>query len=101
MILFLLDTLSATWLLCLLTDSEVSRWTHKIFGHWTSGICESSMSILWWVLALCVSGVTTLLTTLGQISIKSYPSGTQLSPLDSLDVDYTPLNHVLACRHLR
>ena len=39
-ILFLLDTLSATWLLCLLNDSEVSRWTPKIFGHWTSGSCE-------------------------------------------------------------
>ena len=26
-VLFLLDTLSATWLLCLLNDSEVSRWT--------------------------------------------------------------------------
>ena len=32
MILFLLDTLSATWLLCILNDSEVSRWTPKIFG---------------------------------------------------------------------
>ena len=67
MILFLLDTLSlsfflslslfATWLLCLLNDSEVSRWTSKIFGHWTSGSYEFSMSILGWVLAWCVSGV--------------------------------------------
>ena len=29
-ILFLLDTLSATWLLCLLNDSEVSRWTKSL-----------------------------------------------------------------------
>ena len=55
-ILFLLDTLSATWLLCLLYDSEVSMWTPKIFGHWTSS-CESSMSIFGWVLVWCVSGV--------------------------------------------
>ena len=33
-ILFLMDTLSATWLLCLLNDGEVSRSTPKIFGHW-------------------------------------------------------------------
>ena len=46
LILFLLDTLSATWLLCLLNDSEVSRWTPEIFGHWTSVSCESSISIL-------------------------------------------------------
>ena len=56
-ILFLLDTLSGTWLLCLLNDSEVSRWTPKIFGHCTSGSCESSMSIFGWALAWCVSGV--------------------------------------------
>ena len=41
-ILFLLDTLSAAWLLCLLNDSEVSRLTPKIFGHFTIGSCESS-----------------------------------------------------------
>ena len=56
-ILFLLDTLSATWLLCLLNDSEVSKWTPKIFGHGSRGSCESSMSIFGWVLAGCVSGV--------------------------------------------
>ena len=50
-ILFLLDTLSATWLLCLLNDSEVSRWTSKIFGHCTRGSCESLVSIFGWVLA--------------------------------------------------
>ena len=44
-ILLLLDTLSATWLLCLLNDSEVSRWTPKIFGHCTKGSRESSMSL--------------------------------------------------------
>ena len=43
-ILFLVDILSATWLLCLLNDSVVSRWTLKIFEHWTSGSCDSSMS---------------------------------------------------------
>ena len=48
-ILFLLDTLSATWLLCLLNDSEVSMWTPKILGHCTSGSRESSMSIIGWV----------------------------------------------------
>ena len=55
----LLDTLSATWLLCLLNDSEVARWTPTIFWHWTSGSCEFSMSIFGWALAwcVCVSGV--------------------------------------------
>ena len=53
--LFLLDTLSATWLLCLMNDSEVSRWTPKIVRHSTR--CKSSMSIFGWVLAWCVSGV--------------------------------------------
>ena len=52
-ILILLDTLSATWLLYLLNNSEVSRWTPKIFGHWTSGSCESSMSIFGWVVVVC------------------------------------------------
>ena len=56
-LLFLLDTLSATWLLCLLNNSEGSRWTPKIFGHCTRGSCESSMSISGWVLVWCVSGV--------------------------------------------
>ena len=53
----MLNTLSATWLLCLLNDSEVTRWTPKIFGHCTRDSCESSMSIFVWVLARCVSGV--------------------------------------------
>ena len=82
-ILFLLDTLSATWLLCLLNDSEVSRWIPKIFGHWTSGRYESSMSIFGWVLDWSVSGVNKLPTTLVQRTIGSFSSGTQLSPLDS------------------
>ena len=56
-ILFLPDTLSATWLLCLLNDNEVSMWTHKILGHCTRSSREASMSILGWVLAWCVSGV--------------------------------------------
>ena len=33
------------------------RWTPKIFEHWTSGSCESSMSIFRWVLSWCVSEV--------------------------------------------
>ena len=49
-ILFLLDTPSATWLLCLLNDNEVSTWTPKIFGHCTRGSCESSISIFGCVL---------------------------------------------------
>ena len=53
-ILFLLDTLSATQPLCLLNDGEVSRETPNIFGNWTSGSCESSMSIIIWVLTWCV-----------------------------------------------
>ena len=57
MILFMLDTLSATWLLRLLNDSEVSMWISKIFGHCTRGSCEFSMNIFGWVLAWCVSGV--------------------------------------------
>ena len=44
-ILFLLDTLSATWLICLLNDSEVSRWTPKKNGYCTRDSCESSLSI--------------------------------------------------------
>ena len=48
-ILFQLDTLSATWLLWLWNDSEVSRWTPILFGHCTRGSCESSMSVFGWV----------------------------------------------------
>ena len=65
MILFLLDTLSASWLQCLLNDSEVSRSTPKIFGHCTRGNCESPMSIFGWVLAWCVSGVNYLTDDFG------------------------------------
>ena len=55
-ILFLLDIPSAKCLLWLLNDSEVSRWTPKIFGHCISGSCESS-SIFRWVFGLvCVRG---------------------------------------------
>ena len=58
-ILFLLDTISVMWLLCLY-DCEVSRWTPNIFGLWTSGSCESSKSIFWGGggqgLTWCVSG---------------------------------------------
>ena len=64
-ILFLLDTLSATWLLCLVNDSEVSRWTPKIVEHCTRGSCESLMSISGWVLACCVSGVNNVTDDFG------------------------------------
>ena len=64
-ILFLPDTLSATWLLCLLNDSEVSMWTPKILVHYTRGSSESSMSILGWVLAWCVSGVNNVTDDFG------------------------------------
>ena len=61
-----MDTVSVTWLLYLLNDSEVSRWTTKIFGHWTSGSCESSMSNFGWVMTWCVSGVNKLTDDLGE-----------------------------------
>ena len=80
MILFLLDTLSSTWLLCLLNDSEVSRWTRNSFGHCTRGSCESSVSIFGWVLAWYVSGVNNVTE---DFRAGSYPSGTQLFPQDS------------------
>ena len=64
-ILFLLYTLSATWLLYLLNDSEVSRWTPKIFGHYIRGSCEPSMSMFGWVLAWCVSGVNNVTDDFG------------------------------------
>ena len=64
-ILFLPDTLSATWLLCLLNDSEVSILTPKIFGHCTRGSRESSISILGWVLAWCVSRVNNVTDDFG------------------------------------
>ena len=64
-ILFMLDTLSATWLLCLLNDSEVSRWIPKIVGHSTRGSCESLISIFGWVLAWCVSGVNNVTDDFG------------------------------------
>ena len=64
-ILFLPDTLSATWLLCLLNDSEVSMWTPKILGHCTRVSRESSMSILGWVFAWCVSGVNNVTDDFG------------------------------------
>ena len=38
-ILFLLYTLSATWMLCFLNDSDMSSWTPTIFGHCTRGNC--------------------------------------------------------------
>ena len=65
-ILFLLDSLSATWPLCLLNDSEVSRCTPNRFGHCTRGSCESSMSIFGWVLTWCVSGVNNLTDDFGE-----------------------------------
>ena len=68
-------SLSATWLLCLLNDSEVSRWTPKIFGHCTRGSCKSSMSIFRWVLAWCLSAVNNV--------TDDFVSGTQLSPQNS------------------
>ena len=40
-------------------------WTPKIFGHCTSGSRESSMSILGWVLAWCVSGVNNVTDDFG------------------------------------
>ena len=64
-ILFLLDTLSATWLLYLLNGSEVSRLTPKIFGHCTRCSCESSMCIFGWVLAWCVSRVNKVTDDVG------------------------------------
>ena len=64
-ILFLLDTLSDAWMLCLLTDSEVSRWSPKIFGHCTRGSCESWMSISGWCLSWCVSGVNNVTDDFG------------------------------------
>ena len=79
----MLDTLSATWLICLLNDSEVSRWTPQSFGYCTRGSCESSMSMFGGVLAWCVSGVNNATDDLGQRSTGSCPSGTQLSPQDS------------------
>ena len=40
-------------------------WTPKIFGHCISGSRESSMSILGWVLAWCVSGVNNVTDDFG------------------------------------
>ena len=59
------DILSATWLLCLLNDSELSMWTTTIFGHCTSGSRESLMSVLGWVLAWCISGVNNVTDDFG------------------------------------
>ena len=61
----MLDTLSATWLLCLFNDSEMSRWM-SIFG--------------WSWLGTFVSGVNNVTDDFGA---GSCPSGTQLSPQDS------------------
>ena len=41
-------------------------WTSKIFGHFTSGSRKSSMSILGWVLAWCVSGVNNVTDDFGE-----------------------------------
>ena len=75
-ILFLLDNFSAMWLICLLNDSDVSRWTPKVFGHWISGSCESSMSIFGLVLAWYVSGVNKVTDDFGEEINRSWPSGT-------------------------
>ena len=72
-LLFLPDTLSPTWLLCLLNDSEVSMWTPKILGHCTRGSRESSMSILVWVLAWCVSVVNNVTDDFGAEINKELP----------------------------
>ena len=40
-------------------------WTPKIFGHCTSGSHASSLSILGWVLAWCVSGVNNVTDDFG------------------------------------
>ena len=63
--LFLPDTLSATYWLCLLNDKEGSRYTPNILGHLTSGRCEFSMNILGWILAWCVSGVSNMTENFG------------------------------------
>ena len=63
--LFLPDTLSATYWMCLLNDKEGSRLTPNILGHLTSGRCEFSMNILGWILAWCVSGVSNVTEDFG------------------------------------
>ena len=46
-------------------QQQQSRWTPKLFGHCTRGSCESSRSIVGWVLAWCVSGVNNVTTDFG------------------------------------
>ena len=64
--IILLGTLSATCLLFLLINSEVSRCTPIIFGHCTRCSCEASMSIFGWVLAWCVFGVKNVTDDFGE-----------------------------------
>ena len=81
--LFLPDTLSATYWMCLLNDKEGSRLTPNILGHLTSGRCEFSMNILGWILAWCVSGVINVTEDFGRKSANNCSLGTQLFPLGS------------------
>ena len=39
--------------------------TPNIFGHWTSGSCDSSMSIIGWVLDWCGSGLNNVTVDIG------------------------------------
>ena len=43
----------------------VSGYTPNIFGHWSSGSCESSMSNLGWVLAWCGSDLNSVTEDVG------------------------------------
>ena len=100
-ILFLLDTLYATWVLCLLNGSEVSRWTPKIFEHCTRSICESSMSIFGWVLAWCVSGVNNVTDDFGaeinrELSFRyAIISSRYLFRISSMTGILTPVSHTV------
>ena len=64
------------WLICtimaLYTEACTIVRTNS-FGHWTSGICESSMSIIGCVLAWCVSGLDNVTEDFGaEISKQLY-----------------------------
>ena len=76
-------------------------WTPKIFGHCTRGSRESSMSILGWVLAWCVSGVNNLTDDVGvyinrELSFRyAVISSRYLFRLSSISRILTPVAHTV------
>ena len=96
----MLDKLSATWLLCLLNVSEVSMWTPKIFGHWTSYRLLIHLDVSW--LGVCSCGLHSWVISIADPldwfcwfrhvgNVEAEQQWRQLRALRDAGVDFTPL----------